>query len=59
MMPNPPCGGIITIPGARPATPEVIARYGPPPCCEVHLLAWGHPRSDLGVLRGIVEPDPA
>lgn len=43
--PNPPCGGITT------------NGSWPPPCCEVHVLPWGHDRSDLGLLRGVVAPD--
>jgi hypothetical protein len=39
---NPPCGGI-SVNGATP------------PCCEVHVLPWGHDRALLGLLDGTVE----
>lgn len=46
--PNPPCGGVVVTEGENAGK-----RYA----CEVHLLPWGHKRSDLGWLEGLVRPD--
>jgi hypothetical protein len=50
---NPPCGGIWTTTYDRAGQPATTT---PPPCCEVHLLPWGHDRANLGLLTGVVKP---
>lgn len=53
--PNPPCGGIWT----RKESSKAVGPWQPPGACEVHILPWGHDRADLGILRGLVDEEPA